>query len=76
MVLDFSYDFGVGGFVSAVGGDVLVVNDKEGIGVKDTLTYVIGAGSNALAQAIKFFGVGLVPSVCVRGVLAELAVFK
>ena len=76
MGLDFAYDFGVGDFVSAVGGDVLVVNDKEGIGVKDTLTYVIGAGSNALAQAAKFVGVGSVQGVRVLGVLAYLVVLE
>ena len=76
MGLDFAYDFGVGDFVSAVGGDVLVVNDKEGIGVKDTLTYVIGAGSNALAQAAKFVGVGSVQGVRVLGFLACLVVLE
>ena len=76
MGLDFAYDFGVGDFVSAVGGDVLIVNDEEGIGVKDTLTYVIGAGSNALAQAAKFVGVGSVQGVRVLGFLACLVVLE
>ena len=50
--------------------------DEEGIGVKDTLTYVIGAGSNALAQAAKFVGVGSVQGVRVLGFLACLVVLE
>ena len=72
----FSDNFGVGYFFSTVGRYVIVVDEEEDIGAKDAPTCAIGAGSNDLAQATKFFGVGLVPSVCVRGVLAELAVFK
>ena len=76
MELNFADNFGVGDFVSAVGGDVLVVDDEEGIGAKNGLTYAIGAGSNALTQVTKLFGVRLVTCVCVLGVLEELEVLE
>ena len=72
----FSDNFGVGYLFSTVVRYVLVVDEEEDIGAKDAPTCAIGASSNAPAQATKFFGVGLVPSVCVCGVLAELAVLK
>ena len=74
--LDLVYYFGVGDFVSAAGRDVLVVNDEEGIGARDTPEFVIGVSSNALAQAAKFVGVGSVPGVRVVGVLVDLAVLE
>ena len=49
--------FGIGDLLASVMRNVLVVDDLEGGGAFDTLTFVAGVGTNALAEATKFVGV-------------------
>ena len=56
--------------------DVLISDDPEGVGTFDTLTGLGGVGANALAEAAEFIGVGSVPDVFVRGMLAKLAMLQ
>ena len=51
MGLDFANGFGVGGFFETIGGDVLVVDDEEGIGDFDMRAFSEGIGENTLTQA-------------------------
>ena len=43
--------------LAAIVRNILVAGDLEGVGAFDTLTCVVGVGTNALAEANKFVGV-------------------
>ena len=45
----FTYDFHVGDFLATIGGDVLIVDDEEGVGDLDTRACTGGRGDKALS---------------------------
>ena len=71
---DLAYYFGVGDFGSAVGWNVLELDDEEGVGSLDALACAVGGGANTLAEAAEFVGVGVVPDLVEVRVFAELSV--
>ena len=74
--VDFADDLRVGDFLAAVGGDGVVVDDKEGVGAVDAFAGAFRVGFNALAETSEFIGVGFIPNLMKLGVLVELTVFK
>ena len=63
-------------FLSFVGWDVLIVNEKEGVSACNPLGMGGITGSNALAQLSKFIGVRSIPGGFVAGVPLELAMLE
>ena len=51
MGLEFAHDFHVGEFLEPIGGDVLIVDYEEGVGVFYSRSCARGSGINALTQA-------------------------
>ena len=68
--------FGVGDLFATLLWDVLILDDLEDIGNFDKLASLGGVGSDTLAEAAEFIGVGAVPDVFVGGMLAELAMLQ
>ena len=61
----------------AVDRDVLVADWLESVGALDSLFCGVGrADTNALAQAAKLIGIGLIPNVLVRQMAPQLAMFQ
>ena len=58
-----------------VGWDIFESDDKEGVGSLDALACAVRGGANALAEAVEFFGVGVVPYLVEIRVLSKLPVF-
>ena len=56
--------------------DVVVLDDKEGVGAVHLFAVSVWAGVNALAKSTKFIGAGLIPHGMEFGMIAELAIFK
>ena len=72
---DLTNHFDISDFGSAVGWDVLEPDEEEGAGSLDVLAYAVRGGSDTLAEAAEFVGVGVVPDIVKVWVLAELPVF-
>ena len=47
---EFAHDFCVGDFLDPIGGDVLIVDDEEGVGAFDARACAGGSGADALTQ--------------------------
>jgi len=62
--------------LALVEGDVLEVNEKEGVGTPHPLLGRRSPSANALAEPPEFVSVGCVPNGLVAGVPTELAMFK
>ena len=73
---DFADHFGVSDFLAAVEGNVVVVNDAEGVSAGDSFGGAICCRANALTEAAQFVGVGFAPHLSKCGVFAELVVFE
>ena len=54
---DFANQFGVSDFFAAVGGDIFVADEEEGVGTFDVFARAVGRGADALADSAKFVGV-------------------
>ena len=63
-------------FLEPIGGDVLIVDDEEGVGALDARACDGGRGADALEQAAKFIEVGLIPCALELGMEAKLAILK
>ena len=74
--LYFAHDFGVGDLFAAVTGDVVVVDDEEGVSTFGVWARGGGIFYNALTETDNFVGVGLVPNTLVFGIFSELIIFK
>jgi hypothetical protein len=74
--LHFTHYHGVADFISFVGGDVVIVDDKEGVSARNSFGIGGGSRTNTLAQSSKLVGVGSVPSCLVAGILSELAILE
>lgn len=62
--------------LALVEGDVLEVDEKEGVGTSHPLLGGRSASANALAEPPEFVSVGSIPNSLVAGVPAELAMFQ
>ena len=56
--------------------EVLVLDDKEGVGAVNLFAISVGAGVNALEKSTNFVGAGLIPHGMEFGMIAELEIFK
>ncbi len=63
-------------FFSFVGGNIVVVNEKESGSARNSFGGGGGSRPNPLAQSSKLVGVGGVPSCLVAGISTELAMFE
>ena len=63
-------------FLSFVGGNIVIVDEKESVSARDSFGVGGGSRSNSLAQSSKLFGVGGVLSCLVAGISTELAMFE
>ena len=63
-------------FLSFVGGNIVIVDEKEGVSARNLFGSGVGSRSNSLAQSSELVGVGRVPSCLVAGISTELAMFK
>ena len=63
-------------FLSFVGGNIVIVDEKEGVSARNLFGSGVGSRSNSLAQSSELVGVGGVPSCIVAGISTELAMFK
>jgi hypothetical protein len=73
---DYADHFGVSDFFAAVEGNVIIVDEVEGVSAVDAFGGTTCCEANALTEAAQFIGVGFAPHLSEHGVLAELAVFK
>ena len=71
-----TYHFGVYDLPMAVGWDVFVVDDMEGLCTLDSLLSAGGILANALAEMPKFVGVRLIPGGLVFRMVTVSTVFE
>ena len=62
---NFTHYHGVADFLSFVGGNIVIVDEKEGVSARNLFGSGGGSRSNSLAQSSELVGVGRVPSVTV-----------
>jgi hypothetical protein len=67
---------GVADFLSFVGGNIMIVDEKEGVSARNSFGVGDGSRPNSLAQSTKLVGIGSVPSCLVAGISMELAMLK
>jgi hypothetical protein len=72
----FTNYHGVADFLSFVGGDIVIVDEKEGVSARNSFRVGGGSQTNSLAQSSEFVGVGSVPSCLVSGISTELAMLE
>ena len=65
-----AYHLGVSDLVATVWGDVMEVNDEEGVCSQNTLTWDLRVAVEALAKPAKLLGIGEVPGELMLGVAA------
>ena len=63
-------------FLSFVGGNIVIVDEKEGVSARNSFGGGGGSRPNTLAQSFKLVGVGGAPSCFVAGISTELAMFE
>jgi hypothetical protein len=66
----------VSDFLSFVGGNIVIVDDKEGVSARNSFGAGGGSRPNSLAQSSELVGVGSVPSCLVAGISMELAMLE
>jgi hypothetical protein len=73
---NFTNYHGVADFLSFVGGNIVIVDEKESVSARNSFGGGGGSRPNPLAQSSELVGVGCVPSCLVAGILTELAMFE
>ena len=73
---NFANYHGVADFLLFVGGNIVIVDEKESVSARDLFGVGGGSRSNSLTQLSKLVGVGGVPSCLVAGISTELAMFE
>ncbi len=63
-------------FLSFMGGNIVIVDAKEGVSAHNSFGGGGGSQPNPLAQSSELVGVGPVPSCFVAGISTELAMFE
>ncbi len=63
-------------FLSFVSGDVMIVDDKEGVSACNPFGGGGGSQPNSLTQSSKLVGVGSVPSCLVVGIASQFAMLE
>jgi hypothetical protein len=58
----------VADFLSFVGGNIVIVDEKEGVSARNSFGFGGGSRPNSLAQSSEFVDVGGVPSFLVAGI--------
>jgi len=74
--LNFTHYHGVADFLSFVSGDVMIVDEKEGVSARNSFGDGGSSGTNSLAQSSKLVGIGSVPRCLVAGIAAEFAMLE
>jgi hypothetical protein len=72
----FTNYHGVADFLSFVGGNIVTVDEKEGVSAHYSFGVGEGSQNNSLTQSSELVGIGSVPSCLVAGILTELAMLK
>jgi hypothetical protein len=72
----FTNYHGVADFLSFVGGNIVIVDEKEGVSARNSFGVGGGSRTNSLAQSSELVGVGGVPSCLVAGISPELAMLE
>ena len=67
---------GVADFLLFVGGNIVIVDEKEGVSARNSFGGGGGSRPNSLAQSSKLVGLGSVPSCLVAEILTELAMLE
>ena len=62
--------------LSFVGGNIVIVDEKEGVSAHNSFGVGGGSQTNSLAQSPQLVGVGGVPSCLVAGISPELAMLE
>jgi len=73
---NFTNYHGVADFLSFVGGNIVIVDEKESVSARNLFGGGGGSQPNTLAQSSEHVGVGRVPSCLVAGISTQLAMFK
>jgi hypothetical protein len=72
----FTNYHGVADFLSFVGGNIVIVDEKEGVSARNLFGVGGGSRTNSLAQSSELVGVGSVRSCLVTGISTELAMLE
>ena len=72
----FTNYHGVADFLSFVGGNIVTVDEKEGVSAHYSFGVGEGSRNNSLAQSSELVGIGSVPSCLVAGIPKELAMLE
>jgi hypothetical protein len=66
----------VADFLLFVGGDIVIVDEKEGVSARNSFGVGSGSRTNSLAQSSELVGIGSAPHCLVAGISTELAMLE